>query len=249
MNNQIFSSSFSLMPEPKIRKGLKDIWNAHMTRGATFKAFDIPFCPTTAKELPAAIITWDEATTIHNKRRSRNNPDYHYDAFVCFYIDDYKFDGPRGIWHDCYHALEVLRHFAGVITPDFSTYQDFPEAIKIYATYRMRLFGYWLGTNGLAVINNVRWGSPESWAYSFEGIPVNSVVAIGTAGGSPRPLDHRQRFETGLNRMVEVLHPHTIIVYGSANYPCFENLISDGINVASYPSKMAVAYRRRDRHE
>ena len=244
-----FTRTIPLIPEPTIRHGLKDIWNAHMTRGATFKAFDIPFCPTTAKELPTAIITWDEAISIHNRQRAHNNPDYRVDAFVCFYMDDYKFDGPRGIWHDCDHALEVLRHFSGTITPDFSTYQDFPEAIKIYATYRMRLMGYWLGTNGISVINNVRWGSPESWNYSFEGIPVNSMVAIGTSGGSPRPISHRQHFEAGLTRMVEALHPHTIIVYGSASYPCFEKLVHDGVSIVSYPSKTATAYKRRGRHE
>ncbi|MBQ0071809.1 MAG: DUF4417 domain-containing protein [Spirochaetales bacterium] len=53
-------------------------------------------------------------------------------------------------------ALKILRHFSGVITPDFSTNQDFPEAIKIYATYRMRAFGSWLGCEGIEVINNVR---------------------------------------------------------------------------------------------
>ncbi len=87
--------------------------------------------------------------------------------FVCFYIDDYKFDAPRGIWHSAEHALAVLCHFTEFITPDFSTYQDFPEPLKIYATYRMRLMGYRLGRNGLAIINNVRWGTDETYRYCF----------------------------------------------------------------------------------
>ena len=249
MIEQLFSATFSLIPESKPRKGLKDIWNAHMTQGATFKAFDIPYCPTTAASIPTAIITWDEAVDIHRKQIKAHTPDYHHDAFVCFYMDDYKFDGPRGIWHDCYKALEVLIHFAGAITPDFSTYQDFPEAIKIYATYRMRLIGYWWGLNGIPIINNVRWGTEESWQYCFEGIPYDSTVAIGTVGGSPRKLLYRENYEIGLRKMVEVLRPHTIIVYGSSNYPCFEQLREQGIKVISYPSKMAKAFDRRDKHE
>ncbi|MBQ0071515.1 MAG: DUF4417 domain-containing protein, partial [Spirochaetales bacterium] len=47
------------------------------------------------------------------------------------------------------------------ITPDFSTNQDFPEAIKIYATYRMRAFGYWLGREGIEVINPDASSSPR----------------------------------------------------------------------------------------
>ena len=64
--------------------------------------------------------------------------------------------------------MNIIKHFAGIITPDFSTYQDFPEAIKIHNTYRMRLYGYWLGKEGIAVINNVRWGTEETFDYCFE---------------------------------------------------------------------------------
>ena len=144
------------------RAGLKDVWNAFMLNGAAFTGNDIPLCPTTAEQLPSDIITWDEAKAIYKKHRIKKEFNFKHDAFVCWYMDDYKFDSPRGIWHDYNFALKVFRHFAGVITPDFSTYQDFPEPIKLYNTYRMRAFGYWLGKNGIAVINNVRWGTSET---------------------------------------------------------------------------------------
>jgi len=230
----------------KPRVGCKDVWNAHMAQNAVFGAQDIPFCPTTTKSLPSTIITWEEAKAIYKERISKKDYNFKFDAFVCFYIDDYKFDGPRGIWHDCKQALKVLRHFAGVITPDFSTYQDFPEPIKLYATYRMRLFGYWLGVNGLEVINNVRWGTPETWDYCFEGIPKNSIVAIGTVGGSPRKHIDKDRFENGLFKMVEMLAPHTIIVYGSDKYPCFDKLKEQGIHIVSFKSSTAMYWEGRD---
>ncbi len=231
-----------------VRAGCKDIWNAHMAEEAIFSPNDIPFCPTTATELPHGIVTWEEAKAIY-KRNISVNRDFMYDSFVCFYIDDYKFDGPRGIWHDAEHALAVLCHFAGVITPDFSTYQDFPEPLKTYATYRMRLMGYWLGRNDIAVINNVRWGTDETYRYCFDGIPKNSVVCIGTVGGSPRKYIDRERFENGLYEMVRVLQPHTIIVYGSANYTCFDKLKAQGINIVAFPSKTSIAFERRKSHE
>ena len=227
------------------RIGCKDVWNAYMADGATFTSCDIPFCPTTASDVPKALITWDEAKSILRKNQAIDDATFFYNAFVCFYIDDYKFDGPRGIWHDAEHALKVLHHFAGVITPDFSTYQDFPEPIKLYATYRMRLLGYWLGKNGLAVINNVRWGTKETFRYSFSGIPEDSIVAIGTVGGSPRKEVNRERFETGLDYLVQTLHPHTIIIYGSANYECLERLSTQGVRIISYPSHTASAFERR----
>ena len=237
----------NIMKKP--RSGNKDMWNAHMAKGARFCAHDIPFCPTTAKDIPAAIITWEEAKAIYKEHIAKKDYNFKINAFVCFYIDDCKFDGPRGIWHDYKQALKVLCHFAGVITPDFSTYQDFPEPIKLYATYRMRLYGYWLGVNGLEVINNVRWGTSETWRYCFEGIPLNSIVAIGTVGGSPRKLDDRKRFEEGLFKLVEVLQPHTIIVYGSANYECFEKLKEQGVTIVSFQSKTSKAYEGRKTDE
>ena len=108
----------------------------------------------------------------------------------------------------------------------------------------MRAFGYWLGKNGIPVINNVRWGTSETYKYCFSGIPLNTVGAIGTCGGSPYKLKDRKRFEDGLEELVKVLSPHTIVVYGSANYPCFEKLINRGIKVISYPSQMAQAFGR-----
>lgn len=229
------------------RKGCKDMWNAFMCVGASFNhsKWDIPDCPTTAQRLPAGIITWEEAKSIYKKALARGDKGFYYNAFVCFYIDDQKFDGPRGIWHDYNHCLKVLRHFAGTITPDFSTYQDFPAAIKIHNTYRMRVFGYWLGKNGIEVINNVRWGTEESFAYCFDGLPYNDMVCIGTVGGSPRKRIDRERFEKGLEELVRVLKPHTILVYGSANYPCFEKLREQGIAIVSYQSKTAAYFDRR----
>lgn len=232
-----------------VRDGCKDIWNAFMVDGALFGKFDIPYCPNTAVEIPKDQVTWEEAKAIHRKCLALKDNDYFMDCYINWYLDDYKFDNSRGIWHDYKTALRIIRHFAGVITPDFSTYQDFPYPIKIKATYRMRAYGYWLGKQGISVINNVRWGTEESYEYCFEGIPKNSIVSIGTVGGNPRKLIDRERFEIGLYKMVEVLNPHTILVYGSANYECFDRLKKQGIRIVSYQSRTARFYEGRKHHE
>ena len=241
------SISIENIKDPNPKK-VKDVWNAFMAEGAVFGNYDIPYCPTTAITIPRRIITWDEAKAIFKKQIKIDNH-FKDDTFVCFYMDDYKFDGARGIWYDPYKVLTILCHFGGVITPDFSTYQDFPVALKICATFRMRLWGYWLGRMGISVINNVRWGTPESYDYSFEGIPENSIVAIGTVGGSPRQLVNRERFIEGLYEMVKRLKPHTILIFGSDKYECFDVLRQQGINVIQYPSNTASYYERRGPHE
>lgn len=233
----------------KNRTGLKDIWNAYMCDGARWAEHDIPICPTILTKLPARIITWTEAKSIY-KHRIKANKDFKDDSFVCFYEDDYKFDGTRaGIWADPKHAIDILSHFRGIISPDFSTYQDFPEPLKTYNTFRMRTFGYWAGKQGLEVINNVRWGTEESYSYCFSGIEPNSVVCIGTVGGSPKKKVDRDRFEKGLNELVKRLSPRTILVYGSANYPCLDRLRKAGVDIREYPSATAQAFRKKGGHE
>ena len=236
----------------KKRKNIKDIWNAFMVEGADFGSsdFDFPFCPTTieADKIPTKLITYSEAINLCNKL-SKVNKNFHYDAFVCFYEDDQYFDGKRkGIWAYPRNAYDILRHFSGIITPDFSTYQDFPIALKIYNTYRMRAFGYWYGTlchNG--VINNVRWGSRETYAFCFDGVPKNSLIAIGTVGGSPYKLLDRKRFEDGLHEMIIRLNPSGLIVYGSANFPCFEELKKRGMQIFQYSSRTNSYYQGKEK--
>lgn len=230
-----------------VRTGLRDIWNAYMCEGADFSRNDndIPFCPTTATAIPTALITWDEAKHLYKKAIARKDNNFFVDAFVCFYIDDHKFDGPfKGIWRNSKYAKKVLDHFSGIITPDFSTYQDFPYPLKLWNTYRMRAFGFWYGKEGKSVINNVRWGTPETWSYCFDGLPKHSMLCIGTVGGSPRKFIDRKRFEEGLEELISVLQPHTILVYGSANYSCFEKLREQGITVVSFPSHTASAFKK-----
>ena len=229
--------------EEHIRSGCTDMWNAFMVRGAKFvPGSDIPICPCTAKTIPKKLISYVEAKHLH-KINSTANPAYHIDAFVHFYIDDQKFDGPKSsIWLYPHKALEVLRHFSGVITVDFSTNADFPDPIKRYNTYRMRAFGFWLSSQGISVINNVRWGTKETWDYCFDGIPYNSIVAIGTVASGIHKLENRFDFEIGLFKMIEMLKPRTIIVYGSANYACFKKLAQTGIQIIPFPSDTSLAF-------
>ena len=219
------------------RKGIKDIWwNAFMVKDCReWDKYGIPFCRTLKEELPQDIITWIDAVAIYRKE-IKSNRNFRHNAYICFYLDDFLFDGIHGIWFDYNRAIEIIRHFCGIITPDFSTYADFPDLLKGWNTYRMRAFGFWCTTLGINVINNVRW-SKDTLDVCFRGIPKNSIVAVGTVASRLRYLKNRGAFEQYLIKMIEVLHPHTIIVYGSANYACFRSLWTSGIKIVSYQSR------------
>lgn len=69
------------MDNVKTRRGCKDVWNAFMVRGATFTENDIPICPTTAKEVPHDIITWEEAKAIYKKHRIKKRLEFQARCF------------------------------------------------------------------------------------------------------------------------------------------------------------------------
>lgn len=188
------------------RTGCKDVWNAFMVREATFiHPSDMPLCPNTAKEIPTALIGYNDAKTIYNKEIKAGHRNLHINAFIHFYINDEKFDGKESsVWLFPKKAFRIIKHFEGIITPDFSTNVDFPDPIKRNNTYRMRAFGYWIGIQGKKVFNNVRWGTAETYSYCFDGIPVGETVCIGSVASEIRKLKNRSLFEDGLKKMVKV---------------------------------------------
>ena len=101
-----------------------------MAKDAYFSKHDIPYCPTTATRLPNRIVTWEEAKDIYRKSTAKKDYGFTYDAFVCFYIDDYKFDGAKGIWHNSAQALKVLCRFSGVITFYISGFSGTSETVR-----------------------------------------------------------------------------------------------------------------------
>lgn len=231
------------------RANCKDVWNAFMVKGAVFSQNDIPFCPTTATNLPEKIVTYKEAKEIYRAELKKGNRNFKNKAFVCFYEDDQDFDLPSGIWFCWKYALRILNHFEGIITPDFSTYIDFPEPLRRWNTYRMRAFGYWYGKLGHQVINNVRWNDQTSFDWTFDGISKHSIVAIGTVASGLKKSENRPLFENGLVKMAEVLNPKIIIVYGSAKNPVFQDLKTKGIRVIQYKSSTATFFDSRKKKE
>ena len=225
------------------RKNYKTIWwNPEMVKGAQFDD-DIPICPTYLSEFPKKIISWVEAKSIFYKKKKDGKDNYFLNYFVCFNIDDYKFDTSKGIWFSYKNALKILKHYKGIITPDFSTYDDFPKPIKYFNTYRMRAFGYACYKEGIEVINNVR-GSINDIDFCFKGLPQNDILFIGTVGSSIQYVDNRSDFEEWLSELVIKLYPHTIIVLGSANYSCFDNLKKQGIQVIQFDGETAKKYKK-----
>ena len=239
-----------LKTTPDHQNALKDIWNAFMVEKAEFSEHDIPLCPTTASEIPKALISYEEAKKIHKNMLHSKNNDYHINAFIHSFDHDTKIDGKNeGCWSNPQKMLQIAKHFDGCISVDFSTYADFPDPLKRYNFYRMNAIGAWLAAEGIPVISNVRWGTEDTWEYCFDGNPHNSMLCLGTVASNLKFKANYELFAEGLLKMVEVLSPRVLIVYGSSNYPCFDEIIKLGVKVVTFKSKTCECFERRSSNE
>ena len=219
------------------RKGCRDVFNAFMLNDTLYDQKDIPICQTDIIEIPEKLIAYDLT-------KSSNE----YNSYVHFYIDDYKFDGKRGIWNEPKKAIERLKRFKGIITPDFSTNIDFPDPLKRYNIYRMRAFGCYAANNGINVINNVRWSDKSSYDYCFAGLPKNGIISIGTIGCIKEKKNWRL-FQEGLDELIKRVSPRIILVYGSAPDKFFKKYKEAGIIIHEYENQTYKAFSKENNYE
>lgn len=140
---------------------------------------------------------------------------------VHFFIDDYRFNR---LWTSPGNYVEMLSRFQCVMSPDFSTYTDFPSAIQIYNHYRKHWVGAYLQEAGIKVIPTISWSTPDSFEWCFDGEPKHSIVAISSVG-TQRNKETQKLFSDGYKEMVKVLDPDTIIFYGPIPDECKGNIV------------------------
>lgn len=140
---------------------------------------------------------------------------------VHFFLDDYQFNR---VWNQPDRYKEMLSQFKCVMSPDFSTYTDFPMATQIYNHYRKHwLAAYWQ-EYGINVIPTISWGTKETYAWCFDGEPINGVVAISSVG-TQNNCESKKLFLSGYREMVTRLEPKTIIFYGDVPDECMGNIV------------------------
>ncbi len=129
---------------------------------------------------------------------------------IHFFIDDYQFER---VWNDAQKYTEVLKTYECILSPDFSLYMDMPMPMKIWNVFRSRQIGAFYQSKGIKVIPTISWAEPETYCFCFEGIPENSIVAVSTIGVK-ESKEARDIWVDGMNKMIEVIKPSCILVYG-----------------------------------
>ena len=151
------------------------------------------------------------------------------------YEDDFSFER---IWNKPKQYLPILSRFNGVISPDFSVFRDMPLVQQEWNTYRGRALGHWWQKNGILVIPNVRTADERSYKFCCDGVPGNSIIAIGSHG-CIKSREERLYFKRGLEFCVNQLSPSTIVVYGATPSDVFSCCFSRDIKVLQFESEFA----------
>lgn len=210
------------------RKGCKDVFNAFLVALAYYAgAFEFPIIQSTYW-IPNRLIAFSKALSCTD-----------YNQWVHFFEDDYLFER---IWRNPQRYLDILRRYNGVILPDFSLYRDMPFVMQIWNIYRSRAIGFWLQTNGIKVIVNIRYADKRTYRCCCDGISKHSVIAVGTHG-TLKNREDRFFFCEGLDAIVRRLHPNAIVVYGAAPDSIFEKYRETGIQIIQFDSGYAISHQ------
>lgn len=148
-----------------------------------------------------------------NEAKTASDPE---NLAVHFFIDDYQF---MRVWRNPGRYAAMLKKFRYVLAPDFSLYTDFPKAVQIFNHYRKHWIGRYFQDCGIHVIPTIGWSDPESFAWCFDGEPIQSWVAISSVGSlSSRAA--KEAFLAGYHEMIDRLEPVGIIFYGDVPDEC-----------------------------
>ena len=193
-----------------------DVFKSELVKGAQFsQTYEFP-------TLQRTDFTADKAIPFEKAAKAAD-----HQQWIHFYTHDRNFEC---LWNNPKQYLAMLQRFSGVITPDFSLYREMPLAMQIWNTYRNRAIAYWLQSNGVDIIPNVRWGDERTYSFAFEGLPPGGSVAIST-NGCIRSKPERSYFKKGLAAMIVALKPVTIINYSQTPKDIFGEYREQGITV------------------
>jgi len=213
------------MSNYNVRKNFKDIFGAYLLKKLSFEGnFDMP-----------VVGNFDNIENIDYLTLYSDLKDYNKtkNTCVCFYQYDHIFDGIHGLYNSIIYKdekklakfCERFKNVKYIIGPDYSLFGDFPNALQIFNVYKSRICLAWLSLNTKAIIiPNIRWSLSFSFDYCLDGIIKGSNIAIGLLG-QMHNLENKKMFLSGLKKVIDVIQPRCIIIYGYITNNNFEEFL------------------------
>lgn len=190
----------------KLKKDKRlDVFQAYLVEGAEFRGeYEIPLVGNT-NAIPDLMVPFSVAMS---KKHAPKHPERY---FVHFFESDYKF---IAFARNPKRYLKRLKRYAGLVGPDLSVYYDLPRALKPSQVYYASALTFFCQRNGLTVIPLVRFDKDEfSYRFLFDGIESPDCVFV-SPYGCQGESSSRDIFYMGLKKMIDRLHPKTILFFG-----------------------------------
>lgn len=194
LKNGLFSAHQRNGAELMLGYQLGDLRVENQTKVPIIEQYDVT-------ELPTEILAFHEAM-----RSTQTN----FDAIVHFYEDDRLF---MRLFRNPDKYIPKLKQYKYVISPDMSQYIEMPYFSRYANNCHNKAMAQYLQRHGVNIIANVTWSLPDSYDYCFEGIPENTVIAIGSNGVNAHS-DSKYLWYRGYEEAIRRLNPTRIIRYG-----------------------------------
>ena len=237
------------MAKYEVRNGFKDIFGVYLLEHLSFEGdYDMPI-----------VGNFDDITKIDYLALYSDVKEYNKTENTCvvYYQYDHIFDGIHGLYNSIiYQDEERLNKFRErfknvkyIVSPDYSLFGDFPNALQIFNVYKSRVCLEWLRKNTNAkIIPNVRWTFSFTYEYCFDGIMRGSNIALGVLG-QMHNKDNKKMFLEGLKKAIDIIEPKAILVYGFVTENNFDEFFgyakSKGIKIVIPHSKID-KYKKED---
>jgi hypothetical protein len=118
-----------------------------------------------------------------------------------------------------------------------------PLALQIESVYRNRAIGYWLQSNGIKIVPNIRWADERTYEFAFDGVSCGGTVAVGSHGYIKSNAD-RGYFLRGFDEMLRRLRPDNIVVYGRIPKEIDVEALKGSVNVLIFDSEFHVSHNK-----
>lgn len=115
--------------------------------------------------------------------------------------------------------IDKLKRFQAVAATDFSTYLDFPKAIRIYNVFRNRWLAAYMQMRGVTVVPQIEWGFPEDFDWILDGQPKHSDIIVSSVGNLMN-LKYERLFIDGYKEILSRLEPEQVFFYGTVPEEC-----------------------------
>lgn len=137
-------------------------------------------------------------------------PELRRSTGVHFWLDDAQF---KRVWTYPRRYRTLLQQFGAVTSPEYSVYETFPPALRLYNQYRNAWLARFWAEAGINVVPSVVWTEGLDREAIWESYPTESILALSTVGCMQTEAD-RDWMRRGVVEMQRRLRPVLVLLHG-----------------------------------